>query len=230
MSVSAGSTTTSRNTQWPCDAVFGGIHLIISKIEQKGTDVFEITADTGAAFYLRAAYLRFVAVDELFPGAEILEAAEDDVLASGLAFAAERAAVSLLERSEQCRAGLSKKLLSRGFEKNAVAAALDYLEGRDFLSDGRFARAWLNGRRIAKAEGKTRLLAELASRGISREVSQKAVAEFFEENDEGEICERALKKMLRQKKSGEKLVAAMQRAGFSLKMIQQTIEKNGDIL
>ena len=95
--------------------------------------------------------------------------------------------------------------------------ALDYLEKRGYLSDERFARAWLNTRRINHYEGRSRLLAELMSRGISKEVSLVAINAFFEENDEEEICRKALEKLTKRGKSGEKLIAAMIQAGFPYK-------------
>lgn len=191
----------------------------ILHIESIGSDCYKIATEH-AAFFLRAHYLRFVREEELCEGAEFVEAREDDVLFAGVAFAAEKKAVSYLERCEQCRAGLQKKLAQKKYEKEAVNAALDYLEGRDFLNDGRFARAWLNSHRIAKPQGRARLCAELASRGITRDVSENALREFFEESGEEELCMRALKKRVREKKSGEKLVAALRRDGFSHKMIR----------
>ena len=99
-----------------------------------------------------------------------------------------------------------------------MEGVLDALEERDFLSDRRFARAWLNSRRIGHYEGRSRLLSELAARGIDKEISKEAVDSFFEEFDEEEICRKAAKKFVAQGKSGEKLMASMQRAGFSWKM------------
>lgn len=191
----------------------------ILKIENIGSDCYKIAAES-AEFFLRAYYLKFVREEELCEGAEFLEEREEDLIFAGLAFAAEKKAVSYLERCEQCRAGLQKKLAQKNFEKAAVEAALDYLERRDFLSDARFARAWLNSHRIAKPQGRARLSAELASRGISRQVSENALREFFEESGEEELCARALKKRVRERKSGEKLVAALIRDGFSYKMIR----------
>ena len=191
----------------------------VLKIENIGSDCYKIAAER-AEFFLRAHYLKFVREEELCEGAEFLEEREEDLIFAGLAFAAEKKAVSYLERCEQCRAGLQKKLAQKKFEKAAVEAALDYLERRDFLNDGRFARAWLNSHRIAKPQGRARLSAELASRGISRQVSENALREFFEECGEEELCARALKKRVREKKSGEKLVAALIRDGFSYKMIR----------
>lgn len=142
------------------------------------------------------------------------------------AAAATQKALALLARCEQCRAGLERKLLQKGYSKDTVCGVLDALEERGFLSDQRFARAWLNSRRIGHLEGRTRLLAELAARGISKEVSKKAVDDFFAEFNEEEICRAAAQKFLAQGKSGEKLMASMQRAGFSYKMAQRAIEQS----
>ena len=144
------------------------------------------------------------------------------------AAAATQKALALLARCEQSRAGLTKKLLAKGYGKDTVAGVLDALEEKGFLSDARFARAWLNSRRITKTEGRTRLLAELAARGIAKDVSKKAVDDFFEEFDEEEICLRAAQKYLSRGYSGEKLMAAMQRSGFSYKMSKAVIEKESN--
>ena len=145
---------------------------------------------------------------------------------SSPAAAATQKALALLARCEQCRAGLTRKLLAKGFSKGTVEGVLDALEEKGFLSDQRFARAWLNSRRIGKAEGRTRLLAELASRGIAKDVAKKAVDDFFEEFDEEEICARAAQKFISQGKSGDALIASMTRAGFSYKMASRAIEQS----
>ena len=51
------------------------------------------------------------------------------------------------------------------------------------------------------------------------DAAKKALDEFFSENDEDEICRKAYEK-LSKSKSGEKLTAALMRAGFSLKQIK----------
>ena len=90
---------------------------------------------------------------------------------------------------------------------------------KGYLSDLRFAIAWLNTRRTNHYEGRSRLAAELATRGIARDVAGKALDEFFTENDEMEICRKAYEK-LSKSKSGEKLTAAMLRQGFTQKQIR----------
>ena len=149
-------------------------------------------------------------------------------LAATEASAATQKALALLARCEQCRAGLARKLLAKGFSKDTVEGVLDALEERDFLSDRRFARAWLNSRRIGHYEGRSRLLSELAARGIDKEVSKEAVDSFFEEFDEEEICRKAAKKLVAQGKSGEKLMASMQGAGGSWKMSANVLREISD--
>ncbi len=199
--------------------------MVLQKVESKGTDIYELTTLQGTSFFIRGNYLRFIKIEDLSEGGEFLNENEEDILNAGFAFAAEKKALSYLERCEQCRSGLTKKLLQKNYDKTAVSEALDYLENRGFLSDERFARSWLSARRITKTEGASRLLSELAARGICKETAQSAVKDFFEEYDEKEIGARALEKFLRQGKSGEKLLAAMLRAGFSYKMTRSLLEK-----
>lgn len=142
--------------------------------------------------------------------------------------AAAQKALALLARCEQCRSGLERKLLQKGYSKDTVEGVLDALEERGLLDDLRFARAWLNSRRIGHFEGRTRLLSELAARGIGKETAKKAVDGFFEEFDEEEICARAVKKFLSQGKSGEKLMVSMIRAGFSYKMAANVLREISD--
>ena len=92
------------------------------------------------------------------------------------------------------------------------------------MSDARFATAWLNTRRINHYEGRSRLSAELAARGIARDVANAALDEFFSENDEDEICRKAYEKAAKTK-SGDKLTAALIRQGFSIKQIKSVQDK-----
>ena len=138
---------------------------------------------------------------------------------AGLSCAVELKAVGYLARAELSRFGLTRKLIEKKYEKKYVEAALDYLEMKGYLSDLRFATAWLNTRRTNHYEGRSRLAAELASRGIARDVANTALDVFFTENDEMEICRKAYEK-LSKSKSGEKLIAAMLRQGFTQKQIR----------
>lgn len=193
--------------------------VIKSIAETSYSGMFKVAPEEGSAFYIRKEYLPEGLFERLDIGAEFNDDETDSLLDAGLTCAVELKAVSYLARAEQSRFGLARKLIEKKYDKKYVEAALSYLEGRGYLSDLRYATAWLNTRRINHYEGKSRLSAELAARGIARDVANKALEEFFLENDEEEICRKAYEK-LSKSKSGEKLMAAMLRQGFTQKQIR----------
>ncbi len=193
--------------------------VIKSIAETSYSGMYKVAPEEGSAFYVRAEYLPEGLFERIDVAAEFDTEETDSLLDAGLTCAVELKAVGYLARAEQSRFGLTRKLIEKKYDKKYVEAALTYLEGRGYLSDLRFATAWLNTRKINHFEGRSRLAAELAARGIARDVANAALDEFFTENDEDEICRKAYEK-LSKSKSGEKLTAALMRAGFSLKQIK----------
>ena len=200
------------------------IYMTIKSIaETSYRGMYKLAPEEGSAFFIRKEYLSSVNLEELEPVFELTDEQEEELLDAGLCAVVELKAVDYLARAEQCRSGLTRKLLQKGYAAQYIDRALTFLEAADYLSDERFSRAWLNTRRTNHYEGRTRLLAELMSRGISRDVAASAVEEFFTENDEEEICRKAYEK-LSKKKSGDKLTAAMIQAGFNYKQIRAAEE------
>lgn len=200
------------------------MELCIVSTKQVGTDCVEITSSEGPVFFVRTSYLQSVAPDSLEAGASFSDEAAEDIVRAGEAFAVEKKCESLLARCEQCRAGLERKMQQKGFAKEPVALALDYLERRNFLSDERFASSWLRIHAVSKFQGKSRLVSELLSRGISREITARAVEEFFSEHDEGEMCRKAIEKATRAGRTGDKLIKYLMASGFSYRMIQNSLQ------
>ena len=193
--------------------------IVKTLVETSYSGMYKLTPEEGTASFVRKEYLPDGLFERLDVGEEFSEEEADSLFDAGLTCAVELKAVGYLARAEQSRFGLNRKLIEKKFDKKYVEAALTYLESRGYLSDQRFATAWLNTRKINHYEGRSRLAAELASRGIARDVANKALDEFFTENDEDEICRKAYEK-LSKSKSGEKLTAALIRQGFSMKQIK----------
>ena len=152
---------------------------------------------------------------------------EEDIIDAGFCYVAESKALSYLARAEQSRFNLTRKLGAKGIEKRHIENALDYLEREGSLSDTRFARAWLDTRKINHTEGRSRLASELAFRGIAREVADAALDEFFSENSEEAICKKALEKCSRLGMREEKIINYLLRHGFSRKMIRAASGEGG---
>ena len=191
-------------------------------VESSYSGMFKLTPEEGSAFFVRKEYLPEGLFERIDVGLEFDDEETDSLLDAGLTCAVELKAVGYLARAEQSRFGLTRKLIEKKYEKKYVEAALTYLEWRGYLSDLRFATAWLNTRKINHYEGRSRLAAELAARGIARDVAGKALDEFFTENDEDELCRKAYEK-LSKSKADEKLTAALLRSGFSMKQIKSII-------
>ncbi|MBS7265119.1 MAG: regulatory protein RecX [Treponema sp.] len=191
-------------------------------VESSYSGMFKLTPEEGSAFFVRKEYLPEGLFERIDVGVEFDETDTDSLLDAGLTCAVELKAVGYLARAEQSRFGLTRKLIEKKYDKKYVEASLTYLEGRGYLSDLRYATAWLNTRKINHYEGRSRLSAELTARGIARDVANKALDEFFTENDEDELCRKAYEK-LSKSKADEKLIAALLRSGFSMKQIKSII-------
>lgn len=199
--------------------------MLIRSIEQTSPGVYKLTPDAGSAFFLRTAYLSRLDGGALEAAAggqqEFGEQESLEILDAALAYAAECTAMAYLGRAEHCRFSLAAKLHKKGVGRQAAEAALDYLESTGSLDDRRFAGAWLRNRSIDHTEGRLRLRAELAARGIERSIAEAALDEFFQEHDEQELCSRACKKIAACKRDPLKIRAALLRAGFSPKLIRE---------
>ena len=195
--------------------------MTLSEIEQTAPGVWKITPSGGSAFFFRDAYLVSLSPDQLeevryasFP-LELADEPYKDMLSAALSYNAERMAMAYLARAEQCRTALTAKLSKKGCAGRDIAAALDYLEACGYLDDRRFAGAWLRSRSIDHAEGRRRLAAELAARGIAREDARAALDDFFSDHDEGELCRKALERSMKTCRDRNRLFRSLLRKGFT---------------
>ncbi len=197
--------------------------IIKSIYETSYPGMYKVEPVEGTSFFIRKDYLLKTDFSLLEAGVELSDEEADNLLDAGLTCVVELKAVEYLARCEQSRFGLTQKLIKKDFEKKYIEKALSHLEKAEYLSDLRFSRAWLHSRSLNHYEGRIRLINELMSRGISKETSQKAVLEFFEENDEYELCRKDVEKQKKRGKQDEKLIAALMNDGFSYKIIKEVL-------
>ena len=199
--------------------------MLIREMVQTLQGVCEITPGAGSAFFLRKEYLSLVDPERICAGAEFNDEETSDILNAALIYSAEYAAMTYLARAEHCRVALTQKLIKKNIDRKAIEPALDYLEGVRYLDDERFAGAWLRTRSIDHAEGRIRLAAELASRGVDRNAAKKALDEFFSDHDEMEICRRAYRKVRNLKSDSDKIKTSLVQKGFTLKEIDAVLKE-----
>ena len=83
-------------------------------------------------------------------------------------------ALQLLSQREHSRAELQRKLQAHEATPGELAQALDELQARDFINDGRVIESVINHR--SSKLGAARLKQELAAKGLSGEAVATALA------------------------------------------------------
>ncbi len=196
----------------------------IFSVIEVSEDVIKLSSSQGS-FFLRAAYLQNLEEFDISPNAVFNREQAEDCLQAAFTYSAENVAVTYLARSEQSAFLLKRKLLAKGHQAEYIDKALEYLKGRGWLSDERYAGAFLRSRSINRSEGRARLMGELATRGIDKETANVALDDFFERVDENEILQRAFEKCQRQGKNEEQTRNSLMRLGFGWKDIKKVMSE-----
>ncbi|MBR2474096.1 MAG: RecX family transcriptional regulator [Clostridia bacterium] len=168
----------------------------------------------------------FTAAGRSLPGA-IERDVEDDgdsIRRPGASAAAGRRppreyAMSLVARSAYTERGLREKMRIRGYGRDETDDAVDYLKGFGYINDIRLAQNAAE-KLAAKLNGRRKIFAYLASKGISRETVE---ALDLSEIDFRENCARAAEKMRALGKTKEQIMRSLSNAGFSASEITYAI-------
>ena len=215
------------------------LQVSIHKTEWASAAILKVWPEEGPSFLVRMAYLDGASVSlrealesssralSLSADRPVIRLSEDDsetLLTAAQTFLAERAALAYLARAEQCRFQLALKLRNKGYPLSSVNMALAYLESAGSLDDSRFAEAWLRTHSIHQSEGRRKLLAGLAAKGIDSKTASAALDAYFGTVTEGELCKKAMEKLVRMGKNDDKLVIALARKGFSRKTIEDCVK------
>jgi len=137
---------------------------------------------------------------------------------------AEKAALKLIARAEQCRSGLFRKLEKRGHEAACVSAVINRICSLQLIDDRRYAQLWLESR-LRLPRTPRRLLAALCAKGIDRDDAESSLKEVLDEETEYALLLRFIKKHERKKSSRNddtrSLKFLLKGEGFSIVAIQR---------
>ena len=107
------------------------------------------------------------------------------------------AGLTLLARRELAEAQLRERLTRRKFEPDDIESAVARLRRERALDDRRTALACARTEVRLRHRGRARVIRQIESLGISREIAREAVAEVFADVDEGLLLAEALDRRLR---------------------------------
>ena len=210
--------------------------IISLKTEAAGSSadkIGRVELSDGSLFSFRNSYLpqeivnTFLTNDEI-TNREITAVEEAAFRRASACLRAEKTALRLIARAEQCINGISGKLEKRGHEADCVKAVIERLCSLQLLDDARFARLWIESR-LRLPRSPRRLLIALCSRGIGREDAETALKNILDDEAEYTLLLRFAKKLSRKKKNlnesdNRTFKYLLKNEGFSSMAIQRFFE------
>ena len=122
-----------------------------------------------------------LAAANLSVGQEVDDSLVAELEAAEARHTAMTAALRLLSYRQRSEREMWDALRSRGIPEAIAGETLDRLRQLRLLDDQAFAEAWTESRQRNRPRGKRMLLAELAQKGIERELAQTSVSAIDEE-------------------------------------------------
>jgi len=136
-------------------------------------------------------------------------------------------AVKLLARRTHFRREIADKLAQRSYPRAEIDEALARLAARRYLDDAEAARQFVAGRLARGGYGRARLAAELAARGVEREVVGAVLDDLLPEDDLEAARDEARRARA---KDPAALARRLERRGFSARAIAAVLRERGDDL
>ena len=140
---------------------------------------------------------------------------------------AEKTALRLIARAEQCTNGLKRKLEKRRYEAECINEVISRLLDLNLIDDRRFTRLWLESR-LRLVRSPKNLLISLCRRGIEQNEAEAAIKEVFNEEVEAKMLCRFVKKYAKKVNRCEDtrtLKYFLKSEGFSSQAIQEFLNE-----
>jgi regulatory protein len=142
-------------------------------------------------------------------------------------FRAYNSALRFLGYRPRSRLEIERHLRQKGYESEAIDAAMARLVAQRYIDDEAFARSWLNHRERLRPRGASGLSYELRQKGIEREIINEVLTELDEEASAWAAIEgkRHRWRGLDQLAFRKKVTGFLSRRGFSYDIIRKTCQK-----
>ncbi|MDR1870070.1 MAG: recombination regulator RecX [Treponema sp.] len=204
--------------------------IIVSLKSEAAGELNRIELSDGSLFSFRICYLppeinnTDICDSNTAAGREITAVEEAAFRHASDCLRAEKTALRLIARAEQCSLGLVRKLEKRGHDTVCVNAVISRLTELRLLDDSRFARLWLESR-LRYARSPRRLLSSLCGRGIDRDDAEAALKTALDEEAESAMLARFVKKHARKAGDTHSLKHLLKSESFSPQAIRRFFDE-----
>ncbi len=126
---------------------------------------------------------------------------------------------------------IQDRLKKKDYSSKIILEVIKSLKRLKFLNDKEFARMWVESRIKTRPMGRYRLYQELIQKGIDRDLIEKILNDYREEEEiklARELAQRKLKRSyqnLDEVTTKRKLYGFLQRRGFSYDIIQEVMKE-----
>jgi len=126
---------------------------------------------------------------------------------------------------------IEDRLKKKGYSSRAISEVVKNLKRLKFLNDKEFAKMWVESRIKTRPMGRYRLYQELIQKGIGRDLIEKTLSDYREEEEmklARELAQRKLKRSYRnldEVTTKRRLYGFLQRRGFSYDTIQEVMKE-----
>ena len=213
--------------------------MVITKIEYQKKDPERVNIYVDGEFFCGIS-LNVLAQENLYEGLTIDEQTLDRILKEDLESRFMNRAVEYLSRTVKTEFQVRQYLKNLKFKKKGVwfnediqldwdllfEQIIDSLKKYKYIDDEEFAHAFVQSRLNVKPRGKSVLISELLSKGVSKEIAQRVCDE--EITDELDVLRNAFRKRFKDEKfniRNQKMVGYLLRKGFNWDLIEQ-FERN----
>ncbi len=161
-------------------------------------------------------------------GQEFDEAGLEQLKKTALEDKAMMRAYDLLARRQRSTHEMREYLKRKDYEPELIEKILNTLSDRGYLDDEKFAKSWVENRRLLKSTSKRRLMLELQQKRIDSETISCVLNE--DETDETKVLKDVITKKRTQSRyqDEQKLIAYLLRQGFNCSDIKSALSLTKD--
>lgn len=164
-------------------------------------------------------------------GSELTDSQILDITETILLKRAKKRAMNLLLKGDMTEAKLRSKLSDGKYPDSVIDSAIAYVKSYHYIDDRRYAMSFIASR--SSSDSKSTIRRKLIERGVSKEIIDSCVEEYYVEDELNADVERELIKKLVLKKcknlssleytEKQKLIASIMRKGFSFYDVEGVI-------
>lgn len=180
--------------------------------------------------YYFALYAREITRYQIKLGQPVEAELVDHILFEIILKRAKSKALSLLKLQDRTEADIRKKLNMSYYREDIIELVIEYLKGYRYLDDYRYSVQYISCKRSSMS--RRQMQYKLIEKGVAKDVIERAMCEFEEDNQEKELIQKVLEKRLRSKdlscmtqKEWNKEYQYLMYKGFSGSDINQVIRQ-----